>query len=88
MLPTIALIIATGSVSQVAPAELQFRADVEMVQVDVFVNRGSQPATDLKSREFEVYDNGVSQEVQLLERESIPLTAVLVLDGTSTARSM
>ena len=84
MLPTIALIIATGSVSQVAPARLQFRADVEIVQVDVFVTRGSQAVTDLKSREFEVYDNGVSQEVQLLERESIPLTAVLVLDSSAS----
>lgn len=84
MLPTIALIIATGSVLQAGPARPQFRADVQVVKVDVFVTRGRQAVTDLKSHEFEVYDNGISQEVHLLERESVPLTAVLVLDSSAS----
>jgi VWFA-related protein len=67
-----------------AQAPPVFRADVEAVYVDVYVTRRGAPVTGLSDRDFVVKDNGVLQAARVVEREEAPLTAVLVLDCSSS----
>jgi VWFA-related protein len=67
-----------------AQAPPVFRADVEAVYVDVYVTRRGAPVTGLVERDFVVKDNGVAQRAWVVEREEAPLTAVLVLDCSSS----
>ena len=74
-----ALLLATAvpAVAQVAPT---FSTKTEMVRVDVLVTAGGQPVTGLRPGDFEVIDSGVSQTVDLVSFEQLPLNVVLALD--------
>jgi hypothetical protein len=61
-----------------------FRARVEAVYVDVFVTRSGQPVPGLRASDFELRDNGVTQQVDLLSAEALPVLAVLVFDTSSS----
>jgi VWFA-related protein len=63
-----------------AQAPPVFRAEVELVYVDVSVTRKDAPVRDLVADDFVVTDNGVRQRVSLVDRESTLTTAVLALD--------
>jgi VWFA-related protein len=67
-----------------AQAPPVFRADVEAVYVDVYVTRQGAPVAGLADRDFVVKDNGVPQAARVVAREDAPLTAVLVLDCSSS----
>lgn len=76
----VALVLA-AALAQAPPV---FRADVEAVYVDVYVTRQGAPVSGLSDRDFIVKDNGVAQTARVVEREEAPLTAVLVLDCSSS----
>jgi Ca-activated chloride channel homolog len=57
-----------------------FSAKVEAVRVDALVTDRGQPVLGLKPTDFEVLDNGVPQQVDLVSYEQIPLNVVLALD--------
>jgi VWFA-related protein len=57
-----------------------FSSRVEAVRVDVLVTDNGQPVLGLASGDFEVLDNGVPQQVDLVSFEEIPLNIVLALD--------
>jgi len=60
-----------------------FSSKVEAVRVDVLVtdrDKGGTAVLGLKPSDFEVLDNGVPQQVDLVSFEQIPLNVVLALD--------
>ena len=57
-----------------------FSSKIEAVRVDVLVIDKGQPVVGLIAGDFEVFDNGVAQTVDLVSFEEIPLNVVLVLD--------
>jgi Ca-activated chloride channel homolog len=61
-----------------------FRAEVEEVYVDVFVTRSGEPVPGLRASDFDLRDNRVPQQVELLSAESRPILAVLVFDTSSS----
>jgi VWFA-related protein len=61
-----------------------FRAEVEEVYVDVFVTRSGEPVPGLHASDFDLRDNRVAQQVELLSAESRPILAVLVFDTSSS----
>jgi VWFA-related protein len=67
-----------------AQAPPVFRAGVEVVYVDVSVTRKDAPVLGLTANDFVLTDNGVRQRVAVLDRDSIPTTAVLVLDASAS----
>ena len=67
-----------------AQAPPVFRTGVEAVYVDVFVSRKGAPVPGLTADDFVVTDNGVRQHVEVVDRESIPTTAVLALDASTS----
>jgi VWFA-related protein len=58
----------------------RFEIDVRTVYVDVFVTRDGRPITGLYSTDFEVLDNGIRQEIRLLDPNALPLATILLLD--------
>jgi VWFA-related protein len=61
-----------------------FRTGVEVVYVDVSVTRKDAPVLGLSADDFVVTDNGVRQRVTVVNRDSVPTTAVLVLDVSAS----
>jgi len=79
-LPTILLLFSLSGQTPV------FQVDVEAVQIDVFVGRKGKAVLDLGSHDFQVYDNGVLQKVEMIDTEEEPLGAFLVFDTSSSVR--
>src|SRR4051812_8784743 len=57
-----------------------FSAKVEAVRVDVLVADNGQPVRGLGAADFELFDNGVPQRVDLVSFDEIPLNVILALD--------
>jgi VWFA-related protein len=57
-----------------------FSSKVEAVRVDVLVTDGVQPVRGLGPADFDLSDNGVPQQVDLVSFEQIPLNVILALD--------
>jgi VWFA-related protein len=57
-----------------------YSARVDSVRVDALVLDGGRPVRGLGPADFEVADNGVPQQVDLVSYEQIPLNVVLTLD--------
>src|SRR5580765_8077897 len=60
--------------------DVTFSSRVEAVRVDVLVTDNGQPVRGLGPADFEIRDNGVLQQIDLLSFEQIPLNVVLALD--------
>ena len=75
----LALVALAGPTRGVAQQAV-FSVKVESVRVDVLVTDGSQPIRGLGPSDFEVLDNGVPQQVDLVSFEQIPLNVILALD--------
>lgn len=65
-------------------AQTTFSSRVEAVRVDVLVTDRGRPMTGLEASNFEVFDNGVPQQVDFASFEQIPLNVVLVLDMSNS----
>jgi VWFA-related protein len=57
-----------------------FSAKLDVVRVDALVTDGGRIVSGLGPADFEVLDNGVSQQVDLASFEQLPLNVVLALD--------
>jgi VWFA-related protein len=66
------------------PRPPTFAVGVENVNVDVLVTRGGRPVEDLRAGDFALRDNGVLQQVEVLDRSTTAVDAVLVLDVSSS----
>ena len=74
------LVLSTAvAVDTQSPA---FSANVEAVRVDVLVTErdGGRAVVGLEPSDFEVFDNGVPQQIDLVSYEQIPLNVILALD--------
>jgi Ca-activated chloride channel family protein len=70
------LLGSAGHAQQSAP----FTSKVEAVRVDVLVTDNGQAIRGLGPADFELLDNGVPQQVDLVSFDQIPLNVILALD--------
>jgi Ca-activated chloride channel homolog len=63
-----------------------FKAEVGVVRVEVSVTTDGQPVGGLTAADFELRDNGRTQELRLVLEEQAPIDAVLVLDMSWSVR--
>jgi len=61
-----------------------FGSGVEVVHLDVFVTQDGEPVRGLKAENFVVLDNGVRQEVRLVDLEDLASSVVLVFDTSAS----
>lgn len=62
----------------------QFRVDVRTVYVDVFVTHNGKAVTGLSARDFEVLDNDIPQQIDLVDPDIVPLSTILLLDTSGS----
>ncbi len=76
------LVLVLSAVVVVDTQSPAFSANVEAVRVDVLVTErdGGRAIVGLRASDFEVLDNGVPQQVDLVSYEQIPLNVILALD--------
>ena len=61
-----------------------FRSQLELVRVDVSVQRDGKPVAGLRPGDFDLRDNGVRQVVQSVLVEEVPIDVTLVLDASTS----
>lgn len=61
-----------------------FRAGVEAVRVDVLVSVDGRPLSGLTPADFEVFDDGVPQQVDFASLEQMPLNVFFALDTSAS----
>jgi Ca-activated chloride channel family protein len=65
-----------------------FRAGVELVSLNVTVTDGTQKyVTDLAPEDFQVYEDGVKQEVTFFNKTNLPIALALLLDTSASMES-
>jgi Ca-activated chloride channel homolog len=80
-----ALLVAAGALGPNAPQDRQFRASVHMVAVYPLVSGADgRLVTDLKQDDFTVLDNGRPADISIFSSDTQPITAVLLLDMSSS----
>jgi Ca-activated chloride channel homolog len=70
-----------------APPQQQpsFRAGVELVSLNVTVTDGTQKyITDLTAEDFNVFEDGIRQEVTFFNRTNLPIALALLLDTSAS----
>jgi Ca-activated chloride channel family protein len=82
-----ALRIATAQTSQ-PPPQVPFRAGVDLVSLNVTVADGTaRYVTDLTQDDFNVFEDGVKQEVTFFNRTNLPIALALLLDTSASMES-
>ena len=83
-MPALLALLVLAGPRPVATQEPAFSSKVEAVRVDVLVTDKGQAVRGLQAADFEVLDNGVPQQVDLVSFEQIPLNLVFVFDMSSS----
>jgi len=63
-----------------------FSSRAEAVRVDVSVTTRGRPVAGLTAADFEVFDNGVKQQLTLVDTEDVPVDLVMALDVSGSVR--
>ena len=67
------------------PVQIPFRAGVDLVSLNVTVADGSgKYVTDLTAEDFNVFEDGVKQEVTFFNRTNLPIALALLLDTSAS----
>jgi len=61
-----------------------FRAGVELVSLNVTVMEGARYVTDLEQKDFNVFEDGVKQDVTFFNRTHLPVALALLLDTSAS----
>jgi Ca-activated chloride channel homolog len=78
--PVVIISMLSAATLAASAQQATFSSRLEAVRVDVSVTRDGTPVKGLAAGDFEILDNGVRQEVQLVSSEDIPIDLVLALD--------
>jgi VWFA-related protein len=78
--PVVVALLLSGQPLHVAAQNPTFSSKVEAVRVDVLITKDGKPVRNLGPADFEILDNGVRQQVDLVSFEQLPLNVVLTLD--------
>ncbi|HMF96509.1 MAG TPA: VWA domain-containing protein [Vicinamibacterales bacterium] len=70
------------------PPQVPFRAGVELVSLNVTVTDGTQKyITDLTQDDFNVFEDGVKQDVTFFNKTNLPIALALLLDTSASMES-
>ena len=88
----LALSVAAGaqapapSLPDVQEQRSVFKSSASLVALNVTVTQGDELVTGLTADDFEVYEDGVQQEVRFFESRSVPMDLILLLDASASMR--
>ena len=81
-----ASVVTSALVMSLAAWTHAMQTPPDRVSVDVRVTRGGHAVAGLAADDFSLRDSGVSQNVELVEIDGLPLNVVLVLDTSASLR--
>lgn len=61
-----------------------FSSRAEVVRIDVAATSRGRPVAGLTAEDFEVFDNGVRQTIQVVDTEAVPVDLVMALDTSGS----
>ena len=64
-----------------------FRVGVDLVSLNVTVTEGARYVTDLAAEDFNVFEDGVKQDVTFFNRTNLPIALALLLDTSASMDS-
>ena len=76
--------VPPAAADQVPAQPRVFRSGASMVALTVTVLDGKKPVAGLGQQDFEVFEDGVQQQVRFFEARSVPLDVILLLDASSS----
>ncbi len=74
------LVLALAGAPRATAQDPVFRGAVDGIRIDALVTDNGHPVAGLRPADFEVRDNGVLQEVDVVSLGDVPLSVVLALD--------
>jgi Ca-activated chloride channel family protein len=66
------------------PVQPSFRSGVELVSLNVTVMEGQRYVTDLDQKDFNVFEDGVKQDVTFFNKSNLPIALALLLDTSAS----
>ncbi len=80
-----AVCVPGGHAAAQAPQRPAFRAGVEVVSLAVTVtDREGRYVTDLEARDFQVFEDGASQEMSYFDKSNLPIALSLLMDTSAS----
>jgi hypothetical protein len=76
-------IVASGQTRARDQAAI-FRSRVDAVSVEVSVRSGANPVDGLTARDFVLLDNGVRQQIEVVDTGAVPLDVSLIVDTSGS----
>ena len=84
-LPLLAAVIGAPLAVVAAQApQPSFRTGVELVSLNVTVSEGQHYLTDLEQGDFNVYEDGVQQNITFFNKTNLPISLALLLDTSAS----
>jgi Ca-activated chloride channel family protein len=81
----ICALVATAAQEPQPPPQVPFRAGVDLVSLNVTVTDGTaRYITDLTADDFNVFEDGVKQDVTFFNRTNLPIALALLLDTSAS----
>lgn len=68
------------------PAAQRFKTTAEAVRVDVLVTESNRPVAGLTAADFDLKDRGVTQRIDSIAFEDVPLSVMIALDTSDSVR--
>ncbi|HEY0004411.1 MAG TPA: VWA domain-containing protein [Pyrinomonadaceae bacterium] len=84
----VALLPAAPSLAQQPESDEVVKVNTDLVVLDAQVinKKTGQPVADLKREDFELYEDGIKQEIRYFSRDELPLSIMLLLDVSGSVR--
>jgi Ca-activated chloride channel family protein len=87
VIPALLLIGLSGAAEPQVAEPFQISVNVDLVLLQPVVrDRNGQFASDLRERDFAVYEDGVRQSIKLFRHEDIPVTVGLIVDHSGSMK--
>jgi Ca-activated chloride channel homolog len=80
----LAAVLAAAAAVAVAAQQPAFRAGVDLVSLNVTVMQGTRYVTDLEQNDFNVFEDGVKQDVTFFNKSNLPIALALLLDTSAS----
>ena len=80
----LAAVFAAVAAAAVAAQQPAFRAGVDLVSLNVTVMQGTRYVTDLEQNDFNVFEDGVKQDVTFFNKSNLPIALALLLDTSAS----
>jgi Ca-activated chloride channel family protein len=85
LLAVMAMIASMVSAQETAKSDQTLKVDVQLVQLPVAViDRDGRAVNGLTKQSFEVFEDGVQQEITFFRREDIPVSVGLLIDNSAS----